>query len=62
MDKGRRIATTTDIDSYLETDHTYNVGDVVNGVVYGSQTNNSAMMCVDNKYSDVILHNEYFKD
>ena len=62
LDKSGRIAATTDIDSYLETDHTYNVGDVVNGVVYGFQTNNSAMICVDNKYAGVILHNEYFTE
>ncbi|MCC0704180.1 DNA-binding protein [Clostridioides sp. ES-S-0049-02] len=62
LDKSGRIAATTDIDSYLETDHTYNVGDMVNGVVYGFQTNNSAMICVDNKYAGVILHNEYFTE
>lgn len=62
LDKSGRIAATTDIDSYLETDHTYNAGDVVNGVVYGFQTNNSAMICVDNKYAGVILHNEYFTE
>ncbi|MDX5707118.1 S1-like domain-containing RNA-binding protein [Clostridioides difficile] len=60
LDKSKRIAATTDIDSYLLTDHTYNVGDIVTGVVYGFQTNNSAMICVDNKYAGVILHNEYF--
>nr|UWI51070.1 S1-like domain-containing RNA-binding protein [Clostridioides difficile] len=62
LDKSGRIAATTDIDSYLDTDHTYNTGDVVNGVVYGFQTNNSAMICVDNKYAGVILHNEYFTE
>ncbi|MCC0740334.1 S1 RNA-binding domain-containing protein [Clostridioides sp. ZZV14-5902] len=62
LDKSGRIAATTDIDSYLETDHTYNAGNVVNGVVYGFQTNNSAMICVDNKYAGVILHNEYFTE
>ncbi|EGT4824658.1 DNA-binding protein [Clostridioides difficile] len=62
LDKSKRIAATTDIDSYLLTDHTYNVGDIVTGVVYGFQTNNSAMICVDNKYAGVILHNEYFTE
>ncbi|HEK4567253.1 TPA: DNA-binding protein [Clostridioides difficile] len=62
LDKSKRIAATTDIDSYLLTDHTYNVGDIVTGVVYGFQTNNSAMICVDNKYTGVILHNEYFTE
>ena len=62
LDKSKRIAATTDIDSYLLTDHTYNVGDIVTGVVYGFQTNNSAMICVDNKYAGVILHNEYITE
>ncbi|MGL6105868.1 CvfB family protein [Romboutsia sp.] len=62
LDKTGRIAATTDIDMHLTTDHEYNVGDNVEGVVYGFQTNNSAMICVDNKYAGVILHNEYFTD
>ena len=62
LDKTGRLAATTDIDQYLTTDHEYNVGDSVTGVVYGFQTNNSAMVCVDNKYAGVILHNEYFED
>ena len=62
LDKSGRLAATTDIDSHLTTDHTYNVGDTVEGIVYGFQTNNSAMVCVDNKYAGVILHNEYFTE
>ncbi len=62
LDKTGRLAATTDIDQYLTTDHEYNIGDSVTGVVYGFQTNNSAMVCVDNKYAGVILHNEYFED
>ena len=62
LDKSGRLAATTDIDSHLTTDHTYNVGDNVEGIVYGFQTNNSAMVCIDNKYAGVILHNEYFTE
>ena len=62
LDKSGRLAATTDIDSHLTTDHTYNVGDTVEGIVYGFQTNNSAMVCIDNKYAGVILHNEYFTE
>ena len=62
LDKSGRLAATTDIDSHLTTDHTYNVGDTVEGIIYGFQTNNSAMVCVDNKYAGVILHNEYFTE
>lgn len=62
LDKTGRLAATTDIDSLLTTDHSYNIGDTVSGIVYGFQTNNSAMVCVDNKYAAVILANEYFTD
>ena len=43
LDKTGRLAATTDIDQYLTTDHNYNIGDSVEGIVYGFQTNNSAM-------------------
>ena len=62
LDKTGRLAATTDIDQYLTTDHNYNIGDSVEGIVYGFQTNNSAMVCVDNKYAGVIPHNEYFTE
>jgi predicted RNA-binding protein (virulence factor B family) len=62
LDKTGRLAATTDIDAHLTTDHSYNIGDNVTGIVYGFQTNNSAMICIDNKYAGVILHNEYFTE
>jgi len=62
LDKSERIAATTDIDLHLATDHVYKIGDTVNGIVYGFQTNNSAMICVDKKYAAVILHNEYYSE
>lgn len=62
VDKSGRIAATTDIDHHLTTDHEYNLGDTVTGIVYGFQTNGTAMICVDNKYAAVILNNEYFTD
>lgn len=62
LDKSGRLAATTNIDLYLTTDHEYNIGDNINGIVYGFQTNNSAMVCIDNKYAGVILHNEYFEE
>ena len=60
LDKSDRIAATTRIEEHLTTDSNYSVGDTVTGVVYGFQTNQSAMVCIDNKYEGVILHNEYF--
>lgn len=60
LDKTGRIAATTYIEKHLENSTEYKVGDMVNGTVYGFQTNNSAMVAVDNRYRGVILHNEYF--
>ncbi|MDR0880624.1 MAG: DNA-binding protein [Clostridioides sp.] len=62
LDKSSRIAATTDIDLHLNTEHQYNIGDIVDGIVYGFQTNHSAMVCVDSNLAGVILHNEYFRE
>lgn len=60
LDKTGRIAATTYIDKYLSTETEYKIGDEVSGIVYGFQTNGSAMIAVDNKFRGVILKNEYF--
>ncbi|MEY7999097.1 S1 RNA-binding domain-containing protein [Clostridium sp. Mt-5] len=64
LDKTNRIAATTDIDKYLmeleKENEKYSLGTEVKGTVYGFQTNNSAMVAVDNMYKGVILNNEYF--
>ncbi|MBU3228565.1 CvfB family protein [Clostridium algidicarnis] len=62
LDKTGRIAATTNVETYLSTDSTYKVGDNVKATVYGFQTNNSAMVAVDNLYNGVILRNEYFTE
>lgn len=70
VDRTGRIAGTTDIDRYLinmdpedETERgKYRIGDEVSGIVYGFQTNNSAMIAVDKTYRGVILNNEYFSE
>ena len=62
VDKTGRLAATTDIFPYLSVESPYKVGDTVEGVVYGFQTNNSASVCVNNKYDAVILNNEYFTE
>lgn len=62
LDKTGRIAATTNIERYLSTESTYKVGDNVKSTVYGFQTNNSAMVAVDNLYNGVILRNEYFTE
>lgn len=70
LDKTGRIAATADIDKHLKTldienteelqQNKYRVGDEVVGIVYGFQTNESAMIAVNNTYRGVILNNEYF--
>lgn len=60
LDKTGRIAATTNIDKYLLADSTYALGNEVQGIVYGFQTNGSAMIAVDNMYRGVILKNEFF--
>ncbi|APM38372.1 CvfB family protein [Clostridium kluyveri] len=69
LDKTNRIAATTDIDKYLLTitdtkpeqiEQKYTIGSEVTGIVYGFQTNDSAMIAVDNVYRGVILKNEYY--
>lgn len=72
LDKTNRIAATTNIDRYLENldteepeeivDSKYRVGDEVVGIIYGFQTNGSAMIAVDKLYRGIILKNEYFVD
>lgn len=62
LDKTGRIAATTRIDKHLQTTDKYKVGDIVKGTVYGFQTNNSAMVAIDNLYKAVILYNEYFTE
>lgn len=62
VDKTGRIAATTEVDRALSSESEYRVGDEVTGIVYGFQTNGSAMVAVDGKYRGVILRNEYFTD
>lgn len=62
LDKTGRIAATTNVERYLSTESTYKIGDNVKATVYGFQTNNSAMVAVDNMYNGVILRNEYFTE
>lgn len=60
IDKTGRLAATTKIGNFLETTDEYKIGSELQGTVYGFQTNNSVEVAVSNKYSGVILFNEYF--
>lgn len=59
LDKTERIAATTDIERYLDITDQYKLQDHVTGTVYGFQTNNSALVAVDNLYKGVILYKDY---
>ena len=60
LDKTGRLAATTYIEKHLTNSEDYRVGDEVKGIVYGFQTNGSAMVAVDNSFRGVILKNEYY--
>lgn len=62
LDKTGRLAATTYIDKHLTDSEDYRVGDEVKGIVYGFQTNGSAMVAVDNRLRGVILKNEYYSN
>ena len=62
LDKTNRLAATTNIDKYLHDTNSYNIGEEVEGTIYGLQTNGTAMIALENIYRGVILKNEYYKD
>lgn len=62
LDKTGRLAATTDISPYLDFMEDAALGQEVDGIVYGFQTNNSLMVAVERKYEGVVLVNEYFTD
>ena len=61
VDKSERLAATTDIDMYLETESDLKIGDKCNGYVYGFQTNKTALVCIEPNISGIILRDEYYK-
>lgn len=62
LDKTNRLAATTNIDKYLHDTNSYNIGEEIEGTIYGFQTNGTAMIALENLYRGVILKNEYYKD
>ncbi|WP_461613958.1 CvfB family protein [Clostridium sp. Marseille-QA1073] len=62
LDKTNRLAATTNIDKYLHDTNSYNIGEEVEGTIYGFQTNGTAMIALENVYRGVILKNEYYND
>ncbi|HEY8891414.1 MAG TPA: S1-like domain-containing RNA-binding protein [Clostridium sp.] len=60
LDKTGRLAATTFIDQYLYETNSYDIGDEVEGTVYGIQTNGTLMIAIDDIYRAVILRNENY--
>ncbi|WP_101773113.1 CvfB family protein [Peptostreptococcus faecalis] len=60
VDKTGRIAATTDIEPHLSLDSGLKVGDTCNGYVYGFQTNETALVCIEPNFSGIILREENY--
>lgn len=62
LDKTNRLAATTKIDDYLHDTNAYEIGQEVEGTIYGFQTNRTAEIALESMYRGVILKNEYYKN
>lgn len=62
IDKTNRIAATTRVDRYLHDTTHYNVGEEVEGVVYGKHSNGNLLVAIDNTFRGMILKNECYDD
>lgn len=62
VDKTNRIAATTKVDSHLHDTTHYNIGEEVEGVVYGRHTNGNLVIALENIFRGIILRSEYFND
>lgn len=62
VDKTNRIAATTRVDRYLHDTTHYNIGEEVEGVVYGKHSNGNLLVAIDNTFRGIILKNECYDD
>ncbi|MDU1413113.1 MAG: S1-like domain-containing RNA-binding protein [Clostridium sp.] len=62
LDKTNRIAATTRVDKYLHDTTHYNVGEEVEGTVYGRHHNGNIIIALENTFRGIILKQEYFND
>lgn len=62
VDKTNRIAATTKVDKYLHDTTHYNIGEEVDGVVYGRHHNGNLLIAIDNTFRGILLTNEQFGD
>lgn len=62
VDKSERLAATTDIAPFLNTDADLKIGDECCGYVFGFQTNGTALVCIEPDFYGIILREEYYSD
>lgn len=60
VDKTNRIAATTRVDKYLHDTTHYNVGEEIQGTIYGRHHNGNLVIALENTFRGIILKNEYF--
>lgn len=62
VDKTNRIAATTRVDKYLHDTTHYNIGEEIEGTVYGRHLNGNLVIALENTFRGIIMKNEYFGD
>lgn len=60
LDKTDRIAATTKVDKYLHSTNTYEIGEEVQGTIYGKHRSGNLTIALENTYRGIILTKEYF--
>lgn len=62
VDKTNRIAATTRVDKYLHDTTHYNIGEEIEGTVYGRHLNGNLLIALENTFRGIIMKSEYFGD
>ena len=62
VDKTNRIAATTRVDKYLHDTTHYNVGEEIEGTIYGRHLNGNLLIALENTFRGIIMKSEYFGD
>lgn len=60
LDKTRRIAATTRVDKFLHDTTHYNIGEEVEGTVYGKHHNGNVLIAIENMFRGIALANDNY--
>ena len=60
VDKSGRLAATTNIESFLEENNDYAIGEETYGIVYEVQKCGNLLVAVEGKYKGIVLKSEYY--